>query len=68
MCVDDALKCQKHDETKGPPDRGYGWFLQLVCTVVAFLASVPLGELFFFHLILMRKVLALCTFYKNFLP
>lgn len=27
----------------------------LVCTLVAFLASVPLGELFFFHLILMRK-------------
>lgn len=27
----------------------------LACTLVAFLASVPLGELFFFHLILMKK-------------
>ncbi|XP_024390062.1 protein S-acyltransferase 21 [Physcomitrium patens] len=27
----------------------------LMCTLIAFLASIPLGELFFFHLILMRK-------------
>ncbi|XP_044511919.1 protein S-acyltransferase 21-like [Mangifera indica] len=26
-----------------------------ICTVVSFLATVPLGELFFFHMILMRK-------------
>lgn len=34
--------------------------LQLLCTIVAFLASIPLGELFFFHLILMRKVRPTC--------
>lgn len=33
---------------------------QLLCTIVAFLASIPLGELFFFHLILMRKVSPTC--------
>ncbi|KAI3724708.1 hypothetical protein L2E82_36494 [Cichorium intybus] len=26
-----------------------------ICTVVAFLATIPLGELFFFHIILIRK-------------
>ena len=31
-------------------------FVQAVCTVVSILACVPLGELFFFHLILIRKV------------
>ena len=30
--------------------------MQAVCTVVALLACIPLGELFFFHLILIKKV------------
>lgn len=31
-------------------------FFQAICTLVSLLASIPLGELFFFHLILIRKV------------
>lgn len=30
--------------------------LQIICTAVSLLACVPLGELFFFHMILVRKV------------
>lgn len=30
--------------------------LQAICTAVSLLACVPLGELFFFHIILIRKV------------
>lgn len=30
--------------------------MQAVCTAVSLLACVPLGELFFFHMILIRKV------------
>jgi len=30
--------------------------LQAICTAVSLLACVPLGELFFFHLILIKKV------------
>lgn len=35
----------------------YGMCLvQAVCTALSVLACVPLGELFFFHMILIRKV------------
>lgn len=35
----------------------YGMCLvQAVCTALSILACVPLGELFFFHMILIRKV------------
>lgn len=30
--------------------------MQAVCTAVSMLACLPLGELFFFHIILIRKV------------
>lgn len=30
--------------------------MQAVCTAVSLLACIPLGELFFFHMILIRKV------------
>jgi hypothetical protein len=30
--------------------------MQAISTFVSFLASIPLGELFFFHMILIRKV------------
>lgn len=31
-------------------------FEQVICSAVSLLACVPLGELFFFHMILIRKV------------
>nr|GFB65206.1 protein S-acyltransferase 21-like [Tanacetum cinerariifolium] len=33
-----------------------------ICTAVSFLATIPLGELFFFHIILIRKVFSLSIY------
>lgn len=42
----------------------YFFAMQGVCTVVSILACVPLGELFLFHFILMRKVWILETHFS----
>lgn len=39
-----------------PWDLTLGFLVQAICSAVSLLASVPLGELFFFHMILIKKV------------
>lgn len=43
----------------------FSFLFQALCTAVSLLATVPLGELFFFHIILIRKV---CLFISSFIP
>ena len=43
-----------------PCDNSSARMVQAVCTLVAMLACLPLGELFFFHLILIKKVKVSC--------
>jgi len=38
-------------------------FPQAMFTALSFLATIPLGELFFFHMILIRKVLVFQVFH-----